>query len=425
MRLKLLIGNGLLLHRYAREILACILDGQQDGIEIERLLIRYRSPGQEYATAELELNYGDLFRGFIPARKVVPPAIEYYVEGVTFSGGRAPLFKDASSPAMVEVADPDAPKFVPQGGAEARSWLEEELLVYSAEDAAALNAKDDAKAVRTSVGTRSFGREEIRALGARTVYDVLDAMPGLSVSRDVQGFHHLAVRGLRSDPEVLLLLDGHKLNSFYDGKALANLPVENIERIEISYGPGSAASGAFLAQVNMVTRPESDAMRGSVSGGSFGTAGGHLSASKGLGSLSLRADAAFVRQDGYAKPIAKDALDKQTSSQADPALRGAGDPVGFTHDEGLLLNAGAAVEYDLGNAGKLGAGARFLNEDRSALVGLFDTAGRDSRLLWQAIMADLSWERPFGNGSLRAQGRFDQQDTSRQFQLALSNYRDG
>ena len=94
--------------------------------------------------------------------------------------------------------------------------------------------------------------------------DVLDVIPGLTVSRDVQGFHRIAVRGLRTDAEVLFLLNGHRLNSFYDGRALMNLPIENVERIEVIRGPGSAlyGTGAFLGVVNIVTVSEEQTVRG-------------------------------------------------------------------------------------------------------------------------------------------------------------------
>src|SRR5204862_2616603 len=62
-----------------------------------------RGPGQEYAESRMELQYGDLYRGFIPSARMVPPGIEYFIEGRTRGGDRVPLFMTAKKPARVIV----------------------------------------------------------------------------------------------------------------------------------------------------------------------------------------------------------------------------------------------------------------------------------------------------------------------------------
>ncbi len=155
-------------------------------------------------------------------------------------------------------------------GSATRSELEEDLALYSAEDTLALATRHSETVTRVPAIAASFGREQLRAFGARTVADVLDVVPGLTVSRDVQGFHRVAVRGLRNDAEVLFLLNGHRLNNFFDGRALMNLPVENLDRVEVIRGPGSAlyGAGAFLGVVNIVT-DRSEGVRVAASGGGF------------------------------------------------------------------------------------------------------------------------------------------------------------
>ena len=112
------------------------------------------------------------------------------------------------------------------------SELEDDSALDSAEDTLALATRHNESVTRgASAIAAAFGREQYPALGARTVADVLDVVPGLSVSRDVQGFYRVGVRGLRNDAEVLFLLNGHRLNNFFDGRALMNLPVENLDRI--------------------------------------------------------------------------------------------------------------------------------------------------------------------------------------------------
>ncbi|WP_372338346.1 TonB-dependent receptor plug domain-containing protein [Corallococcus llansteffanensis] len=310
--------------------------------------------------------------------------------------------------------------------------MDDDLALYSAEDVLAVTTLQE-EAVRTvpAIGA-SFNRAQMIALGARTVADVLDVVPGVSVSRDVQGFHRTAIRGLRNDAEVLFLLDGHRLNNFFDGKALMNLPVENLERIEVIRGPGSAiyGAGAFLGVVNLVTN-HADGVRGAVTTGGIPrddgrlalTTDGHLSAAHSTGDLRLFADLDLWSQDGDSLVIDHDALDAEA---VDQGLRNVEDPAGHTRDGRFLVNAGAGLSYGLDSAGRLGVSARYLTEQRDALVGLFDTVGEDSELSWDVLLADLTWDRPLSDGGqVRARLGFDQQSTDRRFQLTPRDFRTG
>ncbi|WP_223645928.1 TonB-dependent siderophore receptor [Corallococcus sp. EGB] len=316
--------------------------------------------------------------------------------------------------------------------ASSRNAMDDDLALYSAEDVLAVTTLQE-EAVRTvpAIGA-SFNRAQMIALGARTVADVLDVVPGVSVSRDVQGFHRTAIRGLRNDAEVLFLLDGHRLNNFYDGKALMNLPVENLERIEVIRGPGSAiyGAGAFQGAVNLVTN-HADGVRGAVTTGGVPrddgrlalATDGHLAAAHTTGDLRLFADLDLWSQEGDSLVIAHDALDDEAVAQR---LRDVDQPAGRTRDGRFLLNAGGGVSYGMDSAGRVGVTARYLSEKRDALVGLFDTVGNDSQLSWDVLLADLTWEKAlFDGGQVRARLGFDQQSTDRLFQLTPHDFRTG
>ncbi len=473
-----------------------------EGRRLSEILIRYRGPGEPFTEVPLERQYGDLYRGVIPSEHMVPPGVEYYIEGVLKNGERFPLFQTSGRPARVlipgelprtkapvaETRDPPPPARpaaparhgrkppkseddamaalsaeVPEEAlapaprssgrrpvegpapaspapAEAaaaserpseRSALEEDLALYSAEDTLALATRHTESVTRVPAIAASYAREQLRALGARTVADVLDVVPGLTVSRDVQGFHRVAVRGLRNDAEVLFLLNGHRLNNFFDGRALMNLPVENLDRVEVIRGPGSAlyGAGAFLAVVNIVT-DRSEGVRVSASGGfprredEFApTLDGHASGGMTAGSLRLFGDLDVWSQAGDSAPIDQDALSQDTLNQE---LREATDPVGNTQDERLLLNMGLGMTYDFGAGGRLSSSVRFLTEDRRALIGLFDTVGEDSDLSWTVALLDVEYERPVVEGVLlRVRGYGDQQNTRRLFQLTPDRFRTG
>lgn len=135
---------------------------------------------------------------------------------------------------------------------------------------------------KTAATVSVISAEELRRAGARTLYDALERLPGLSAGPGQFGDNFIAVRGVRStwSEKVLLLLDGHLLNDARSGSAtfqfLDSLPVDNIARIEVVRGPGSALYGAnaFLGVINIITkRPEAIGGVEAAASGEFESAG--------------------------------------------------------------------------------------------------------------------------------------------------------
>lgn len=103
---------------------------------------------------------------------------------------------------------------------------------------------------------------EIRAMGARTLDDVLETVPGLHVS--LSSLSRLdsvySIRGIHTgfNPQVLLLLNGVPVQSFIQGgrPTLFRMPVTSIERVEVIRGPGSAIYGAdaYAGVINVITK---------------------------------------------------------------------------------------------------------------------------------------------------------------------------
>ena len=63
------------------------------------------------------------------------------------------------------------------------------------------------------------------------------------------------MRGSRKDGNLLVLINGQQINDFYSGRAIYDLPVEIIDRVEIVRGPGSALFGtnAMSGVINIFT----------------------------------------------------------------------------------------------------------------------------------------------------------------------------
>lgn len=140
-----------------------------------------------------------------------------------------------------------------------QKWLEEETFVVSAS-----RIKDSIKKTPSSVTV--IQAEQIEAMGAESIYDILKTVPGMDVSQGNVYTHKVSVAGIQTwfSEKVLFLLDGHSLNVDYlNGGATSaykDIPVELIQRVEVVTGPSSALYGenAFMALVNIITKKAED-----------------------------------------------------------------------------------------------------------------------------------------------------------------------
>ncbi|MFK5892489.1 MAG: TonB-dependent receptor, partial [Pseudomonadota bacterium] len=123
--------------------------------------------------------------------------------------------------------------------------------------------------------------EDIKAMGALSLEEVLEAVPGVHVRPStLTTAPVISIRGIHTTqtPQVLLLLNGHRISSdvasnIFPSTAVIN--VQNISRVEIVRGPGSAVYGAdaFSGVINIVTKTsrDIDGFKTGIRGGSFET----------------------------------------------------------------------------------------------------------------------------------------------------------
>jgi len=114
-----------------------------------------------------------------------------------------------------------------------------------------------------------YSRQQIRALGIDRLTTLMNFVPGFQSQRnDVTSFgQSFSSRGISDAGDgrnVLVLLDGQRLNTDWTGGLyLANgiINLEKIERIEFIRGPGSAiyGSNAFVGIINLVSQAENEA----------------------------------------------------------------------------------------------------------------------------------------------------------------------
>jgi iron complex outermembrane receptor protein len=159
--------------------------------------------------------------------------------------------------------------------------------------------------------------QDIEAIGANYLEEVLETVPGFYVSNS--GENYLAkyeIRGITSNynPEILVMINGVPITSIVRGDRngrLGVIPLRMVSRVEVIRGPGSAVYGAdaLAGVVNVITKSAADT-NGSQIGGrlaSFATREAWL-LNGFLGNevkYSLMAD--YQDTDGQSRVITRDA----------------------------------------------------------------------------------------------------------------------
>jgi iron complex outermembrane receptor protein len=147
-------------------------------------------------------------------------------------------------------------------------------------------------------------RAQIEALPAHSIADVLRMVASIDVrARGIRGVQtDFAVRGANFG-QMLMLVDGVRLNDAQSGHHNGDIPValDDVERIEILHGPGSALFGAdaFGGTVNVITRRNVERPTLQVQGGSFGLASGRGEAGFERGSLRQTLGVSSERSSGF------------------------------------------------------------------------------------------------------------------------------
>lgn len=151
-------------------------------------------------------------------------------------------------------------------------------------------------------------REDILRYGYRDLAEVLMMARGLFVTND-RNYPYLGVRGFgRPDynSRILLLQNGHTLNeNIFGSSGIGSdgvFDLDNIDRIEVIHGPGSAlyGTGAMLAVINIVTRKAHhiDRLVTSATAGSFGSYQATARLYRATDDIDFMASAIWERSDG-------------------------------------------------------------------------------------------------------------------------------
>jgi iron complex outermembrane recepter protein len=146
-------------------------------------------------------------------------------------------------------------------------------------------------------------RDDIRRSGMTTVPELLRLVAGVQVAQINANKWAIAVRGFNNlfGDKLLVLVDGRtvydRLNSGMFWESL-DIPLDQIERIEVTRGPGGATWGANAVNgvISIVTRHAADTTGAAVTVGAGTFDGAHVSARYGAarGTLAYRLSSQFV-----------------------------------------------------------------------------------------------------------------------------------
>lgn len=103
---------------------------------------------------------------------------------------------------------------------------------------------------------------DIQAMGATDLDEVMESIAGVHVARSTQGYQPMyVIRGINLgfNPQVLMLVNGVPITSIFAGNrgfVWGGFPLENVARIEVIRGPGSALYGAdaLAGVINVITK---------------------------------------------------------------------------------------------------------------------------------------------------------------------------
>ena len=201
--------------------------------------------------------------------------------------------------------------------ASAEDIFEEQVVTASA------RSSSEAK---TPASLTIISEEEIRMSGAATLPELLRRVPGIDVAEMNPSDTNISIRGFnrRVANKVLVLVDGRSVYQDFLGATLwplLDVAVQDIARIEVIRGPGSALYGAnaFAGVVNVITKIGDDAAgaRAFMQAGDHGTFQGGVSTGGSSGKLLYRTTVAYDRADKWTKDVADGRVDI-TSQFAQP-----------------------------------------------------------------------------------------------------------
>lgn len=282
-------------------------------------------------------------------------------------------------------------------GAHAQNSDEDELaLVYGDKSTISIATGSQLSVRRAPAVATVITAQDIAAMGATDLDEVLETVPGFHISRSTNNYSPIyIIRGIYSqlNPQVLMLQNGIPVTTSQQGNrgsVWSGLPLENVARIEIIRGPGSALYGAdaYAGAINIITKTADDisGTEVGVRSGSFDTQDAWVLHGGKLGVVDVATYLRIGRTDGFKEIIAADAQSARDTAFGTSASLAPGS-VNTGRD---AVDASLDLSYD---KWRVRAGYK-LRDDVGSAAGTSSALDPVGRLKGERITSDLSWTDP-------------------------------
>ncbi len=377
--------------------------------DVNFVLLHYCSfIAQDWQQTEMNPSEG-VFRGVIKGEDMVNGGMVYYIQVI---GNNGEVVSQLGSPEMPTYIN----TFVSKTKKEKKnvektkkdnnlgSSLEDELMMFASFDTQVVTASKKAQYLSDAPAIISvINKNNIKRTGATTLVELLKSIPGVEVTVGMTGEYRVSIRGVRKEGNILILLNGNRLNDFYDARAIFDIPTDFIDRVEVIRGPGSALFGtnAVAGVINIFTVKNVSSAK--VMGGlnkSFGTFENYAYQGE---KFKFNLSAGYYQTDGLPATVDLDKGDKW--SLVGP----------YQGDDPDL--AGTTKEYDVNRwskTGYLNIGGEFgdislstfaIYQQRGTWIGNSFVVAPDSQYETLKILPDLTYKKSLSK-KVDFQGKF-------------------
>ncbi|MBN1550450.1 TonB-dependent receptor [bacterium] len=266
--------------------------------------------------------------------------------------------------------------------------LEEELRYLQAETYVITASRIPESIKKSASSITVITDKQIRQMGARHLAEVLQTAPGMNIWYDPFGTFLVGVRGdVRNFQNVILLMvNGHPINDGWRGAATYThdtMILDNVKRIEVIRGPGSALYGAnaFAGVINVITKEaeDVDGWELSTCGGSYDTQQYNLLYGKTHNDLKVVFNYNYFNTHGFRKHVNRDAMYPLPSSLAPGRIKGDDEKYDF------VLN----LEYK-----GLKFDGRYVDREKDLPIGSTTALNEGSVDIFKDYYLNVSYERP-------------------------------
>lgn len=289
--------------------------------------------------------------------------------------------------------------FLPTTGVLAQSSSEEDdlTLVYGDKSTISIATGSQQPLRRAPAVATVITAADIAAMGAADLDEALESVPGLHVSRNSVRYAPIyAFRGIFSgttNPQVLVLQNGIPTTGMFGGEksnAWIGVPLDNVARIEVIRGPGSALYGAdaYAGVINVITKTAADTpgTEFGVRDGTFNTRSAWVQHGGTLGPMEVAAYLRVGGTDGLNGVITKDAQSRNDGIFGTHASLAPGS-VATGHD---AIDASLNLSYQKWRM-RFGYKLRDNLETGAGISSALDPASKEKA---EDLVADLSWTDP-------------------------------